>query len=631
MEALVHSLESPPNVICLTETWLTENDDIDSLLVPGYNNYAIKNRNTLGGGVMIQIKDPIFLLETHSTDLDETLLVSLQYNKYRFKLATIYNPPRTNKLKFVEKLDKFLNDLTSINCPTVMAGDFNIDTHVKNQLHSNYLCTISANDFEIANLETTRETSTSATCLDHFIFTEQNYLPFRDISFIKDQEKRSKYLTDLDWNLRNRCHFFESDSTNDLFDKFNSLFLEITNKYALLKCLAHKKSKLPKWFTNTLKNLRFKKNQAHRSMKQNPHNNEAAKKNSNCYATSLESVKKAKTDFYAQKFESCIGDSRQTYKLLKDIKGTTRKSSQVPALNSCNARCTDPSSADIAEEFNTFFTNVGPKLKYNIKRVPLTKMDEVNHSMYLKPITCDEVREIIDNLDNKFSSGDDDISNVIVKLSSNVTIPYLTQIINLSFEEGIFPDDLKKAKVIPLHKDGSKLDENNYRPISLLIVWSKIIERALFIRIYAYMEYHNLFFNRQFGFRTKHSTIDALVELVEKIRLNCRNVKAISFYLDLKKAFDTTEHDILLKKIENTGIRGPALSWVTTYLKGRQQRVIVNGACSSRNSIVCGVPQGSILGPLLFLIYINDLPLVCKSLDVILFADDTNLTAIKRR
>ena len=117
------------------------------------------------------------------------------------------------------------------------------------------------------------------------------------------------------------------------------------------------------------------------------------------------------------------------------------------------------------------------------------------------------------------------------------------------------------------------------RPISLLIVWSKIIERALFIRIYAYMEYHNLFFNRQFGFRTKHSTIDALVELVEKIRLNCRNVKAISFYLDLKKAFDTIEHDILLKKIENTGIRGPALSWVTTYLKGRQQRVIVNGAC----------------------------------------------------
>ena len=114
MEALVHSIEFPPNVICLTETWLTENDDIHSLLVPGYNNYAIKNRSTHGGGVMIQIQDSLSLIETHPTEMEETLLVSLQYKKYTFKLATVYNPPRTNKLKFVEKLVNFLNDSTSL-------------------------------------------------------------------------------------------------------------------------------------------------------------------------------------------------------------------------------------------------------------------------------------------------------------------------------------------------------------------------------------------------------------------------------------------------------------------------------------------------------------------------------------
>ena len=129
------------------------------------------------------------------------------------------------------------------------------------------------------------------------------------------------------------------------------------------------------------------------------------------------------------------------------------------------------------------------------------------------------------------------------------------------------------------------------------------------------MEYHKLLSNRQFGFRTKHSTIDALVELVEKIRLNSQNVKVISFFLDLKKAFDTIEHDILMKKIENTGLRVPTLNWVTTNFKGGQQRFIVNGACFTWNSIVCGVPKVSILGPLMFLIYINDLPLVCKFLD----------------
>ena len=309
LEALIHSLESPPNVICFTETWLTDNDDIDSLLVPGYNNYAIKNRNPHGGGVIIQIQDFMSVLETHSTELEETLLVSLQYKKYRFKLPIVYNPPRTNKLKFVEKLDSFLNDLTSLNCPTVLTSDFNIDTYVTNQLQSNYLCTISPIDFELAKLETISETSNSTTCLDHFKYqnfaspefsvqtlenildhypilmkwpinvdTEQNYLPFRDISFIKDQERLSNYITDLEWSPRNRCPILESDGTNELFTKINNLFLETANKCAPLKCLADKKSEVPKWFTNSLKNLRFKKNKAHRSMKQNPQDNEAAKK-----------------------------------------------------------------------------------------------------------------------------------------------------------------------------------------------------------------------------------------------------------------------------------------------------------------------------------------------------------------
>ena len=128
---------------------------------------------THGGGVMIKIQDSMSLLEAHSTEMEETLLVSLQYKRYRFKLATVYNPPRTNKLKFAEKFDNFLNDLTFLNCPTVITGDFKIDTHVKNELQSNYLFLISFNDFELANLENTRQTSNSTTCLDHFIY--QNF------------------------------------------------------------------------------------------------------------------------------------------------------------------------------------------------------------------------------------------------------------------------------------------------------------------------------------------------------------------------------------------------------------------------------------------------------------------------
>ena len=130
--------------------------------------------------------------------------------------------------------------------------------------------------------------------------TEQNYLPFRDISFIKDQEHLSNYLTDLDWNLRNRCHFLDSDSTNELFTKFNNIFLETTNKYAPLKCLTNKKSKVPKWFTNSLKNLRFKKNKAHRSMKKNP-KIVRQQQNSNYCATSLKNMSKKQRKIFIGK------------------------------------------------------------------------------------------------------------------------------------------------------------------------------------------------------------------------------------------------------------------------------------------------------------------------------------------
>ena len=223
--------------------------------------------------------------------------------------------------------------------------------------------------------------------------------------------------------------------------------------------------------------------------------------------------------------------------------------------------------------------------------------------------------------------GDDLINNIIVKASKKEVVKVLTYLINRSFDEGAFPNSLKKAKVIPLHKEGPKTDENNYRPISLLTVWSKIFERVMYNRMYNFLEHFSLLYSKQFGFRAKHSTIDALVELTEKLRYS-KYQKKMTFFLDLKKAFDTLDHNVLLDKIEKYGIRGNCLKWLHSYLTNRMQRVEANGTTSKWKEIKYGVPQGSILGPLLFLIYINDLPLACKSLDVILFADDTNLTAL---
>ena len=283
---------------------------------------------------------------------------------------------------------------------------------------------------------------------------------------------------------------------------------------------------------------------------------------------------------------------------------------------------------DNAAVFNKLFANIGSEIRKHLNGEFVCLVPKVQQSMLLFQAKEREVAEIMSNLENKFSSGDDDIRNVLVKVSSPVKVRYLTFLINLSMNKGEFPKELKRGKVIPMHKNGSKLDENNYRLISLLNVWGKIYEKVVYKRVYSYLEKFSLLYCKQFGFHTKHSTVDALVKFTEKVRFNrSTNELRISF-LDLSKAFDTNDHNLLIRKLDNYGIRGNSLNWFKSYLKGRIQRVKLNNVSSEWEEIVCGVPQGSILGPLLFIIYVNDMPLVCRHLEAILFADDTNLSAI---
>ncbi|MEL6988120.1 MAG: reverse transcriptase family protein [Bacteroidota bacterium] len=204
----------------------------------------------------------------------------------------------------------------------------------------------------------------------------------------------------------------------------------------------------------------------------------------------------------------------------------------------------------------------------------------------------------------------------------------LSRLINLSFKKGIFPNCLKIAKVVPIHKGGSFSDLNNYRPTSILPVISKVYERVMYIRIYNYFERLNLFKNFQYGFRSKRSTVDAIIEIVEKLRSESLRAKFDCLFLDLSKAFDTVNHSRLLSKLERYGIRGMTLRWIESYLNLRYQFVSFNGHSSDLEHVQHGVPQGSILGPLLFIIYINDLDCACNRFRPTVFADDTNLLSI---
>jgi len=232
----------------------------------------------------------------------------------------------------------------------------------------------------------------------------------------------------------------------------------------------------------------------------------------------------------------------------------------------------------------------------------------------------------VNSLKNKNSLGVDNISTKLLKQIINPIANQLAQIINQSFATGAVPNKLKIARVIPIFKNGDKSLLVNYRPISILPAISKVFEKAVLTRLKSYLEHNSILDRSQHGFRSSHNVTTAITDALNFVtRALDNNEFCVATFLDISKAFDSIDHDILLQKLFHYGIRGIALSWFRSYLSNRFQYVAVNGINSAFLPIDCGVPQGSLLGPILFLIFINDLPNSDKFVKFILFADDTTV------
>uniref|UniRef100_A0A3Q3QIR5 Reverse transcriptase domain-containing protein n=1 Tax=Monopterus albus TaxID=43700 RepID=A0A3Q3QIR5_MONAL len=254
-------------------------------------------------------------------------------------------------------------------------------------------------------------------------------------------------------------------------------------------------------------------------------------------------------------------------------------------------------------------------------------IEKNQHSMFLKPIEEKEVRYIINKCD-KSSTDSDGINMTIIKSVIEGCSRPLTYIFNLSFQKGKFPNCMKTAKVIPLYKCGDRHNITNYRPISLLSQFSKILEKLFNARLDKFLDKHKILTEKQYGFRSNRSTVLAITEFVEGVTSAWDNKKhTLGIFIDFQKAFDTINFEILLDKLERYGIRGLVLKWIKSYLSNRRQFVSLGGHQSDFLDIVCGVPQGSVLGPKLFILYINDICYVSELLNFVLFADDTTVWA----
>ena len=279
---------------------------------------------------------------------------------------------------------------------------------------------------------------------------------------------------------------------------------------------------------------------------------------------------------------------------------------------------------------NHFFVNIGKSIEEKIPKVDTSFSSYLVHPnncvISLNQCNLTEIKTLISKIEVSKASGPFSIPSKLLKLFKDIFTVPITAIVNKSLVEGVFPDLLKSAIVHPIFKKNDKKQCANYRPISLLSNLGKLFERVMYDRIELFLNDFDLIYKNQFGFRKKHSTSHALISIVEQIRNNLdKKIFSCAVFVDLEKAFDTVNHIILLQKLDHYGISGSANAWIRSYLSERSQKVTVNGTTSSERSITCGVPQGSILGPLLFLIYLNDLNEALQNCLVFHFADDTNL------
>ena len=652
--------------IGISECFKTHDDP--RLRLPGYQPLISRSReNSPRGGVGLFIRDEVNFkirddLSVFIPHVIETVFIEIINKSSKNHILGVIYRPNTEPLAdldiFNENISDILNIIDRENKPGVIMGDMNIDLlkYANHEKTNTYLDNIFSTGFIPVIVKPTRLSHTSATLIDHIYVNHilnigKSGILINDVadhfgtfyiqkhrSLSRESPNEKKRLitgqrieTFIDklgnTDFSQISNLLSADQSYDLFiSKYLACFNET---FPLVKVHTSKNIKREPWCTPEFIQSSKMKSQLHCKKLSKPTEHNITKyKEHNKVHKKLQ--RRLKVEYYRNAINENKGNIKRTWDILKQAIGKFKdksgihKNIQINGINESDKHV-------IAEGFNEFFSNIGKQTSKNVPRANRNYMSYMPtptlNSIFIEPVTEEHVLQAATKLKPKTSCGYDQISSKLLKETLPVIIKPLTHIINLSLDTGIVPKSMKTARVIPIFKSGDPSVMKNHRPISILPAMSKILERIMYDKIVCFFNTKNLFYQHQYGFRQKHSTIHPIIHLLNHCAQSNNkptSEKTLAIFCDLSKAFDVIRHDILLKKLETYGIRGVANDWFKSYLTDRKQYVDVNGHESTLLNIDYGVPQGSILGPLMYLIYVNDIYNSCEG-NIMSFADDTTL------